>query len=168
MNQTPPPSGDDSIQRTAAIAADLARRAEEMPAATAETFARRGLLLAQAGPLPGPEAQHELQRMGAEKAEATFEAGWVVWEAAFTLPHHGVRVALTQWQLASALWSWDWFLHPAGLARAQQRLLAAWSESQEAILALLPLAAETARQEVRPFHRRITANAQRLAAQQTG
>lgn len=167
MNQTPPPSGDDSIQRTAAIAADLAQQAEEMPVAAAETFARRGLLLAQDGPLPGPEAQHELQRMGVEKAEAGFEAAWALWNAAAALPHHGVRVVLTQWQLASALWSWDWFLHPAGLTRAQQRLLAAWSESQEALLALLPLAAETVRQEVKPFHRRITANAQRLAAQQT-
>ncbi len=103
MNQIPPPSGDDSIQHTAAIAADLARQAEEIPAAAAETFARRGLLLAQNGLPPDPEAQHELQRMGAEKVEAIFEAGLALWSAATAPPHHGVRVALTQWQLASAL-----------------------------------------------------------------
>lgn len=77
-------------------------------------------------------------------------------------------MAITQWQLASALWSWDWTLHPAGLASAQQRLLTAWDESAAATLELLPLAAEMARREVRPYHRRVTANAQRLAEQQAG
>lgn len=168
MSQTSSPSGDDSIQRTATITTDLAQQSEEMLGAAAETLARRSLLLAQAGPLPGPNTQHELQRMGTEKVEATLDAGWALWKGTTALHHQWWQVAITQWELASVLWSWDWFLHPAGLASAQQRLLTAWSESQKAALELLPLAAETARQEVKPFHRRITSNAQRLAEQQGG
>ena len=168
MSRESPPAGSDRIRRTTVITTELAQQGEEMVSATAETLARRGVLLAQAGPTLDPAAQHELQRIGTEKGKAALDAGWAWWEGITALHHQGWRVAITQWQLASALWSWDWTLYPAGLASAQQRLLTAWDESAAATLELLPLAAEMARREVRPYHRRVTANARRLAEQQAG
>jgi hypothetical protein len=95
--------------------------------------------MARAGALPGPRDQREFTRMAQEKAEAFGEA----WMAM------GLRIVQAQVAMAASWWA-QWLQH------GPQRALALQPPMYKALSALVA-------DGLAPVHRRVTANARRLA-----
>ena len=111
----------------------------EIGLATPQVIAQRTTRMALAGPSPSAQDQREFLRMGQEKAEA-FGESWLAM---------GLRLWQMQTSAAASLWA-QW------LRQGPQMLFAA----EQPLLQALP---QLLASGLKPVHRRVTANARRLA-----
>ena len=138
----------------------LARMMLDIPPATATVLSKRVPMLAAGAIDPKKRKRREEQRMVAEKVAAGIEAGTAASRAMIA---GGVAVAGAWWQAIGAL-------APAGFGGrkpARGRRSAAGA-MQKVAQATLDAAVATGEAALRPAHRKVTANAKRLARAKRG